>query len=115
MGRHSPALHGVLGGVDVGLGSGVDFFRAASALCAPGRWGICRWICFDTKIKGLTRFLTRFWGLRVEICCEAALDEVMSGKRRDSFVGAEARKHGVLEARRLLRDGLSRGTRLLST
>lgn len=36
-----------------------------------------------------------------------ALDEVMSGKRRDSFVGAEARKHDVLEARRLLQVGMT--------
>jgi len=36
-----------------------------------------------------------------------ALDEVMAGKRRDSFIGAETRKHDVLEARRLLQEGMT--------
>lgn len=35
-----------------------------------------------------------------------ALDEVMAGKRRDSFVGVEVRKHDMLEACRLLQEGL---------
>jgi hypothetical protein len=38
----------------------------------------------------------------------AALDGVMAGKRRDSFVGAEARNHDTLEARRLLQEGIAR-------
>ena len=38
----------------------------------------------------------------------ATLDEVMTGKRRDSFVGSESRGHDILEARRLLEEGLSR-------
>ncbi len=38
----------------------------------------------------------------------ATLDKVMTGKRRDSFVGSESRGHDILEAQRLLEDGLSR-------
>lgn len=35
------------------------------------------------------------------------LDGVMAGKRRDSFVGDEARKHDMLEARRLLQEAMA--------
>jgi REP element-mobilizing transposase RayT len=38
----------------------------------------------------------------------AALDEVMTGKRRDSFVGSESRGHDMLEAQRLVEEGLNR-------
>lgn len=34
------------------------------------------------------------------------LDGVMDGKRRDSFVGTEVRKHDVMEARKLLEEGM---------
>lgn len=36
------------------------------------------------------------------------LDEVMAGKRRDSFIGTEARQHDVQKARKLLEEGLTR-------
>ena len=35
-----------------------------------------------------------------------ALDEVMEGKRRDSFTGTQVRKHDQLEAQRLLHEGM---------
>lgn len=38
----------------------------------------------------------------------ASLDEVMTGKRRDSFSGSESRGHDSLEAERLLEEGLGR-------
>ena len=37
-----------------------------------------------------------------------ALDGVMEGKRRDSFAGAESKKHDMLEAERLLEAGLAK-------
>jgi putative transposase len=38
----------------------------------------------------------------------ATLDGVMTGKRRDSFAGSESRGHDMLEAQRLLEEGLKR-------
>jgi len=49
-----------------------------------------------------------FGGDRFRDTMVATLDDVMTGKRRDSFAGSESRGHDILEARRLLEKGLTR-------